>query len=77
MTTINPALHTWAIREAKEEKWDRWFLGLAQYVSTASKDPSTKVGAVVVAADDRRKVAWGYNGFPPGIKDNEDRKSVV
>ena len=33
--------------------WDKWFLGLAQYVSTASKDPSTKVGAVIVDADRR------------------------
>ena len=53
--------------------WDRWFLGMAEYASTASKDPSTVVGALVVAADDRRKVAWGYNGFPPGIADTPKR----
>jgi dCMP deaminase len=54
----------------RDLKWDRWVLGLANYVSTASKDPSTKLGAVVVARDDRRRVAWGYNGFPPGIADD-------
>jgi dCMP deaminase len=52
-----------------QEWWDRWFLGLAQYISTASKDPSTKCGAVIVD-EDRRVVSVGYNGFPKGIKDN-------
>lgn len=51
--------------------WDRWFLRLAAQVATASKDPSTKVGAVVVAENDRRRVAFGYNGFPPGIWDDD------
>ena len=57
------------------EWWDRWFLGLAQYISTASKDPSTKVGAVIVDSF-RRVVSVGYNGFPRGIFDDhrlEDR----
>jgi len=54
------------------KKWDKWFLGLAQYVSTASKDPSTKVGAVIVAPD-RRVVSTGYNGLPRGVEDTEER----
>jgi dCMP deaminase len=52
--------------------WNKWFLGLAEYVSTASKDPSTKVGAVIVDQE-RRVVSLGYNGFPRGIADTEDR----
>lgn len=52
--------------------WNKWFLGLAQYISTASKDPSTKVGAVIVD-NDRRVVSVGYNGFPRGVKDTEER----
>ena len=52
--------------------WDEWFLGLARYISTASKDPSTKVGAVVVDQD-RRIVSAGYNGLPRGVEDTEDR----
>lgn len=58
-------------------QWDRWLLGLAQYAATASKDPSTKVGAVAVGRGDRRKISLGYNGFPPGIADDgrlDDRK---
>lgn len=52
--------------------WDNWFLGLAEYTSSASKDPSTKVGSVIV--DKRRRIiSLGYNGLPAGIEDCEDR----
>lgn len=36
-----------------------------------SKDPSTQVGAVVVGATPNL-VAWGYNGFPPGVEDRAE-----
>lgn len=52
--------------------WEFWLLGLAKYISTASKDPSTKVGAVIVD-EDRRVVSLGYNGFPRGVEDSQDR----
>lgn len=58
--------------QARTEKWDKWFLGLAQYVSTASKDPSTKVGAVVIDPLNR-VVSVGYNGFPRGVTDSAER----
>lgn len=57
------------IDQAKQEKWDRWFLGLAQYISTASKDKSTKVGCVIVDSK-KRVVSVGYNGFPYNIEDD-------
>ena len=57
------------MRRRETEWWDMWFLGLAKYVATASKDPSTKVGAVIVDSDNR-VVSIGYNGFPKGIKDD-------
>lgn len=50
-------------------KWDRRFLDLAKLVSTWSKDPSTKVGAVIVD-DKKRVVSMGYNGFARGINDD-------
>ncbi len=56
----------------RDNKWDKFFLGLAEYTSTASKDPSTKVGAVIVD-EDRRVVSIGYNGFPKGVQDLESR----
>lgn len=52
------------------EEWDERFLGLAKYVSTWSKDPFTKVGAVIVDGD-KRIVSIGYNGFPKEVDDDE------
>ena len=49
-------------------KWDARFLKLAEHVSTWSKDPSTKVGAVIVDTD-QRVISMGYNGFPAKIED--------
>lgn len=51
------------------DKWDYNFLELAKTVSTFSKDPSTKVGAVI-ADENNRVVSIGFNGFPKGIKDD-------
>lgn len=52
--------------------WDNRFMRLAREISTWSKDPSTKIGAVIVN-NDRRILATGYNGFPRGIDDSEER----
>lgn len=57
---------------SRQEKWDRRFLELAEHVSSWSKDPSTKVGAVIVDSH-RRVVGTGYNGFARGVKDTEAR----
>jgi dCMP deaminase len=57
---------------ANVEKWDRRFLEQAKLVSTWSKDPSTKVGAILVN-DLRQVVGQGYNGFPRGIADTPER----
>ena len=52
--------------------WKHRFLLLARHVSGWSKDPSTNVGAVIV--DDRNIcIGLGYNGFPRGIEDSEER----
>ena len=56
------------------EKWDKRILDLAAHISTWSKDPSTKVGCVVVG-EDREIRSTGFNGFPRGIKDDEERLS--
>lgn len=52
--------------------WDKFFLGLAEHISRASKDPSTKAGAVVVDKNGRI-VSMGYNGFARGVKDHKKR----
>jgi dCMP deaminase len=53
-------------------KWHHRFLALARHVEQWSKDPSMKVGAVIVATD-RRVLALGYNGFPRGVADMDIR----
>lgn len=59
-------------RNARREKWDVRFLDLASVVSSWSKDPSTKVGAVIVD-DKNRVVSLGFNGFARGVDDHEER----
>lgn len=53
-------------------KWDSRFMKLAREISTWSKDPSSKIAAVIVN-DERRILSTGYNGFPRGIADTEER----
>jgi dCMP deaminase len=48
------------------------FLRLAETVATFSKDPSTKVGAVAID-DNFNVLTVGYNGFPRGVVDSEER----
>jgi len=48
--------------------WDKRFFELASHVAGWSKDPSTKVGAVIVN-DKRQVLGMGYNGFPRGVND--------
>lgn len=52
--------------------WDTRFLDLANHVAQWSKDPSTKVGAVI-ANDQHQVLSLGYNGFPRGVEDRESR----
>jgi dCMP deaminase len=52
-------------------KWDLRFLSLAKLVSTWSKDPSTKVGAVIVRPD-HSIVSVGFNGFPRNMEDKPE-----
>ena len=58
---------TWPPRA--ENKWDRRFLHLATDIGGWSKDPSKKVGAVLVR--EKRILSTGYNGFPMGCEDEK------
>lgn len=49
-------------------KWSMRFMELAEHVASWSKDPSTKVGCVIVDKQNR-VVSLGFNGFPRGVKD--------
>lgn len=52
-------------------KWDRRFIQAAELISTWSKDPSTKCGAVIVRPD-KTIASTGYNGFPKGTSDADE-----
>lgn len=52
--------------------WTKRFLDLAEHVSSWSIDPATKVGCVIVDSK-KRVVSIGYNGFPRGVRDIEER----
>lgn len=53
-------------------KWDQRYLRLAEEVASWSKDPSRKIGAVAVGAKGQ-VLAQGFNGFPRGIEDTDER----
>lgn len=48
------------------------YIELAKFFSQWSKDPRTKVGAVIIG-DNGQVLAQGYNGFPRGINDSHER----
>jgi dCMP deaminase len=50
----------------------RRFMVDALAAASKSKDPSTKVGAVILDADSNL-LASGWNGFARGVKDSEER----
>ena len=53
-------------KSRKLDKWDHRFLALAEHISHWSKDPSTKVGAVITHRS-KRVVSMGFNGLPAGV----------
>ena len=55
------------------DKWSLRFLELAQLVATWSKDPITKVGAVIADPYSHRVISLGYNGFPRDVQDLSER----
>jgi dCMP deaminase len=53
------------------ENWDQYFLWMAEVASRKSKDPRSKVGAVIVSTD-KVVIATGFNGLARGVFDDED-----
>ncbi len=45
--------------------WDEYFMKIAEEVATRATCPRKRLGAVIVK--DKRIIATGYNGSPPGI----------
>lgn len=57
---------------ASKYKWDSRYIDLAEHISSWSKDPSSKIGAVAIG-ENGQVLSTGYNGFPRGIEDSEAR----
>lgn len=53
-------------------KWDLRYLDLAKQIATWSKDPRSQIGAVAVG-EHGQVLSQGFNGFPRGIRDTEER----
>ena len=56
----------------KLERNDLRYLEVTRQIAQWSKDPRTKVGAVLVG-NKGQIISQGYNGFPRKIKDTEER----
>jgi dCMP deaminase len=54
------------------DKWTRRYLDLAKNISTWSKDPSKKIGAIAIGSKGQ-VLSQGFNGFARGIQDTPDR----
>ena len=55
----------------KRPTWDEFFMEMVYLIAKKSRDPRTKIGAVLVK--DKRIISTGYNGFPCGVNDSLDR----
>lgn len=54
------------------KQWDKRFMEIALTISKWSKDPSTQVGCVIVDKN-KRILSTGYNGFPRGVIEKNNR----
>lgn len=52
--------------------WILRYLDMARHISTWSKDPSSKIGAVAVGSHGQI-LSQGYNGFPRRFDDSSER----
>lgn len=55
-----------------DSKWEARFMKMAQEVASWSRDPSTKVGCVIVRPD-KTIASLGFNGFARGVEDSNER----
>jgi len=61
---------------ARALDWDTYFMSLAYLVAMKSKDPRTRVGAVIVGPDNEIRTT-GYNSFPRGLDDDRPERAVT
>ncbi len=54
----------------KQRAWDEYFMSIAEAVATKSKDPSSKMGCVIVDPK-KRVISMGYNGMIQGADESK------
>ena len=54
----------------KQREWDEYFMKIAETVAIKSKDPSSKMGCVIVDQN-KRVVSLGYNGMLQGADESK------
>ena len=59
-------------KQQRRREWDERFIEMAKLVASWSKDPSTQCGAVIVRPD-RTVASVGFNGFPKGCSDADEK----
>ncbi|MBO7131800.1 hypothetical protein J6V85_00850 [Candidatus Saccharibacteria bacterium] len=55
---------------SNQKEWDEYFMNIAEAVSAKSKDPSSKMGCVIVDKN-KRVVSLGYNGMIQGADESK------
>lgn len=55
---------------SNQKAWDEYFMNIAEAVSLKSKDPSSKMGCVIVDQN-KRVVSLGYNGMVQGADESK------
>ena len=55
---------------SSQKEWDEYFMKIAETVATKSKDPSSKMGCVIVDKN-KRVVSLGYNGMLQGADESK------
>ena len=53
-----------------QKDWDEYFMKIAEAVAIKSKDPSSKMGCVIVDQN-KRVVSLGYNGLLQGADETK------
>jgi dCMP deaminase len=56
--------------------WDQYFISMVYLVAMKSKDPSTRIGAVIVGPDHEIR-STGFNGLPRGCNDKVSSRLVA
>lgn len=52
--------------------WHTWLMQGVYWVASKSKDPKTRIGAIIVK--DNRIISTGYNGIPIGVNDKVEKR---